>query len=86
MGRYFNPANEQAIRDAGGRKLVSTGSGFAELTAQLQPGETVAMLGDRGVFKFCADLFSEAEYKEFAQQERTLMGYSYWAIKKHLFH
>lgn len=82
MGRYFNPANEDAIRASGGRRLTSTGKGYAELTAQLQPGETVAMLGDRGVFKFCSDLYSEAEYQEFAQQERTLVGYSYWAIRK----
>jgi hypothetical protein len=80
MGRYFNPATEQAIIEAGGRPL--DGPDHPSLSAQLSPGESLAMFGDRLMFKQVADVTSPREFEEFEGQYRRggIVSRSFYAM------
>lgn len=82
MENYINPANEDYLLSQMGRKIVR-GKTYKETKGQAVENESLWMLGDRGMFKFCAELFSESKYEEFVKQERDLVGYSYWILPRY---
>lgn len=77
MGMYFNPP--QLIKSAG-RKLINS-TRYIELTAQLEPGENLFGLFDRGVFFQAPYLYSEAEFLEFSKQiPETISHWEFYAV------
>jgi hypothetical protein len=80
MGKYFNPANKEAL-DAAGRNLIKQDS-FADYKKLLQAGEVLVGLFDRGIFKNAPVLPDEAEYEEFMKQVRsgTLKWLGFFAV------
>ena len=66
MGRYFNPATENAIVGAGGRLIQ--GRIHGELISQLQDGETIGMFIGRPAFNQVADVGKLSEFREFESQ------------------
>lgn len=67
MGRYFNPPTPEAVIEQGGRKLDMSVDPFS----QLQPGEHLGWMLDRGIFKFVADVTDVTEFSGFFHQTTT---------------
>lgn len=78
MGNYFNPPEKvQRI----GRKL-DTKFNYAEMVSQLQEGERLVGLFDRGVFYNAPHLDSESEYLTFMDQvyQRNVQMVGFYAL------
>jgi hypothetical protein len=82
MGRYFNPTNEVASK---GREIY--GNSYDELVNQLQEGEYLIGLYDRGIFKNAPHLYSEREYNEFEDQANAgiILREGYYAVSEEIY-
>ena len=84
MGRYFNPATEDAIVGAGGRLIQ--GPTHGKLTSQLQDGETIGMFIVRPVFNQVADVGKLSEFQEFESQVgRGIFFRTFYAMPRDVF-
>lgn len=78
MGQYINPPESVRLH---GRALRSSDK-YADLAAQLQPGELLFGLFDRGIFKSAPYLFSASEFQEFYRQyvSEAFLSADYFAL------
>lgn len=87
MGRYYNPnGNNPTEADMAkiGRRVKMMN--WEADSAECGPDETLALWNQRILFTQCAELFDEAEYKEFRQQIGSgIIRASLWIVPRSTF-
>ena len=83
MTKYFNPANEKALEEAGGIMFPkASGNNFNYYKNRLNTGYVLVGLFDRAIFKLAPIITNEEDFNNFMEQysKGMLISFAFYAV------